>query len=102
MIGSYVQIRADITLSDTILVAARDGVKAEVEDAIQGAINGTRSGSTAVIDSWRQAGLTVQGVTSVKFSQVRINGRLLEDPIYSQRDIEFLFANERSVVATIA
>lgn len=102
MIGSYVQIRADITMADSVLVAARDGLKAEVEDALQAAVNATRSGSTAVIDSWRQAGMNVQGITSIKLTQVRINGRLIEDPIYPQRDIEFLFANERSVVATIA
>lgn len=102
MIGSYVQVRADITLSDTILVAARDTVKAEVEDALQTAINATRSGATAVIDTWRQDALAIQGVTSIKLTEVRINGRLIEDPIYAQRDIEFLFANERSVVATIA
>lgn len=102
MIGSYVQIRADITLADSVLVAARDTLKAEVEDALQAAVNATRSGSTAVLDSWRQSGINIQGVTSVKLTEVRVNGRLIEDPIYAQRDIEFLFANERSVVATIA
>lgn len=102
MIGSYVQARLDITISDTVLVAARDAVKAEVEDAVQTAINGTRSGNTAVLDSFRKAAIGVPGVTSAKLTELRVNGQLIEDPIYSAQDIEFLFANERSVVATIA
>lgn len=102
MIGSYVQMRLDITMSDDILVAERDLLKTEVEDAIQAAINGSRSGTPAVIETFRQAAMGIQGITSARITEVRINGRLIEDPVYSMKDIEFIFANERSVIATIA
>lgn len=89
-------------MSDDILVAERDLLKTEVEDAIQAAINGSRSGTPAVIETFRQAAMGIQGITSARITEVRINGRLIEDPVYSMKDIEFIFANERSVIATIA